>query len=182
MGAIFHGCIPVFHGGANASHRDALPFEEVLPWSQFSLWEGNLSRLPAMLSAAAADEQRLKRMQLELACAWRALFFSSIEGSCFGEQKSRGDAFDTLMTVLTRRVRGRNNATLARSPRSACGRLRRRAQLPAHLLAEPQPASSRFTIPGPTKWLASGVGPQLRQLLAECRRDGGQWCPGQRPG
>ncbi|KAL3900916.1 MAG: hypothetical protein SGPRY_012368, partial [Prymnesium sp.] len=39
----------------------------------------------------------------ELPCVWRKLFWSSIVGSCFGEP-THGDAFDTLMAVLRRRL------------------------------------------------------------------------------
>ena len=38
----------------------------------------------------------------EVSCVWRALFWTSLKGSCFGEPLS-GDAFDALMRVLARR-------------------------------------------------------------------------------
>lgn len=103
MVAIFHGCVPVFTLGRSGAD-DALPFEEVLPWGRFSLRVpvDRMAALPAALHAADEPEA-LRTMRSELSCAWRALFWSSVVGSCFGEPL-HGDAFDTLMTVLRRRL------------------------------------------------------------------------------
>ena len=62
-----------------------------------------LQTLPALLWPIARDDARLRRMQRELACSWRALFWTSLVGSCFGED-ALGDAFGMLMTVLRSRV------------------------------------------------------------------------------
>ena len=87
MVAIYHGCLPVFSSGATDRHDDALPFDEVLDWGRFSVRvpTGQLGDLPAVLWPIARDAARLRAMQRELACAWRALFWTSLVGSCFGE-------------------------------------------------------------------------------------------------
>ena len=93
MVAIFHGCLPVFSLGETAEQDDALPFDEVLDWNRFSLRvpTGRLGELPAALWPVARDAARLHAMQRELSCAWRALFWTSLVGSCFGEDV-QGDA------------------------------------------------------------------------------------------
>ena len=141
MIAIFHGCVPVFSLGV-ASADDALPFDEVLPWDAFSLRvpTDRLGRLPAALRAAAAPA-RLAQRQAALACAWRALYWSSIEGSCFGEAgDDGGDAFGTLLAVLASRLRG-----AAQPPSNACDGV----DLPEHLEAQGHPGR-------PARWLAPG--------------------------
>lgn len=104
MVSIFHGCVPVFTLGQRGSD-DALPFDEVLHWPSFSLRvpADELQELPAVLEAVARRPAELKRMQSGLRCAWRRLFWSSLQGSCFGES-ARGDAFDGLIEVLRRRL------------------------------------------------------------------------------
>ena len=84
--------------------QDALPLEEVLPWDRFSL-RVPADRLATLREALRAADQpaALRAMRAELGCAWRSLFWSSVLGSCFGEPL-RGDAFDTLMAVLRRRL------------------------------------------------------------------------------
>ena len=103
MVAIFHGCVPVFTLGT-AGSDDALPFDELLPWERFSLRvpKDAMRTLPNVVRAAARDHAALSSMQAELGCAWRALFWTSLKGSCFGESV-RGDAFDTLVQVLKKR-------------------------------------------------------------------------------
>ena len=103
MVAIFHGCVPVFTLG-KSENDDALPFEEILPWRRFSLRVpvDELRSLPNVVRAAARDQAQLKAMQMELGCVWRALFWTSLKGSCFGERLS-GDAFDAFIQVLERR-------------------------------------------------------------------------------
>ena len=152
MVSIFHGCVPVFSLG-RAKQDDALPFEELLPWERFSLRvpTDELRDLPNIVRAAARDGTRLRSMQAELGCAWRALFWTSLEGSgsCFGEPL-RGDAFDTLMQVLAHR---RSGSSVARPPKaqSACDATAR--PLPAHLLdADGQLARERLATG--TTWLA----------------------------
>ena len=139
MLSIFHGCVPVFTLGDTASaESDALPFEEVLPWERFSLRvpQASLATLPAKLRAAARAPT-LRAMQAELGCAWRALFWTSLMGSCFGES-ARGDAFDTLMLVLRRRAAAWPAKVRPPASASACsvGVAQHRASrpLPRHLL------------------------------------------------
>ena len=139
MLSIFHGCVPVFTLGDTAStESDALPFEEVLPWERFSLRvpQASLATLPAKLRAAARAPT-LRAMQAELGCAWRALFWTSLMGSCFGES-ARGDAFDTLMLVLRRRAAAWPATVRPPASASACsvGVAQHRASrpLPQHLL------------------------------------------------
>ena len=104
MVAIFHGCVPVFTLG-HRGDDDALPFDELLPWPKFSLRvpTDELRSLPAVLRRASSDAAAVDAMRAELACAWRALFWTSLHGSCFGEAP-RGDAFDAMMAVLRRRL------------------------------------------------------------------------------
>ena len=52
-----------------------------------------LRSLPAVLRRASSDAAAVDAMRAELACAWRALFWTSLHGSCFGEAP-RGDAFE----------------------------------------------------------------------------------------
>ena len=131
MVALFHGCIPVFSLGPRAAD-DALPFDELLPWPRFSLRvpTDELPSLPTVLEAAARAPGSLHSMQAELGCAWRALFWTSLMGSCFGEEV-RGDAFDALMAVLRRRLRRGRRAPAA--PRASACELG--ARLPTHLRA-----------------------------------------------
>lgn len=125
MVAIFHGCVPVFTLGASAATDDALPFEELLPWSELSLRvpSNDLSSLPSRLWEVAADGPRLRAMQAKLGCAWRSLFWSSLVGSCFGEPTDDGgDAYGALMAVLRARLLRRGSAALggcAGVPRAA---------------------------------------------------------------
>ena len=140
MVALFHGCLPVFTLGKGADD-DALPFDELLPWHRFSLRVPTdaLATLPAVVREAARDGARLRAMQAELACVWRALFWTSLKGSCFGE-RVRGDAFDALMQVLASRRRRRLASGAAigaglpapHALSSACDVAAR--SLPAHLL------------------------------------------------
>lgn len=106
MVAIFHGCVPVFTLG-HSDDDDALPFDELLPWDQFSLRvpANELRSLPMIVNAKAQDQAGLRAMQSQLGCVWRALFWTSLKGSCFGEVV-KGDAFDALMHVLRKRVAG----------------------------------------------------------------------------
>ena len=110
MVALFHGCLPVFTLG-QADDDDALPFDEYLPWGQFSLRVpiDSLRSLPSIVRAAARDGAALKAMQSKLNCVWRSLFWTSLKGSCFGEGV-RGDAFDALMRVLALRSERRRAA------------------------------------------------------------------------
>ena len=144
MVAIYHGCLPVFSLGEAAEQDDALPFDEVLDWRRFSLRvpTGRLAELPATLWPVARDAARLRAMQLELACAWRALFWTSLVGSCFGEDV-QGDAFSTLMSVLRHRKQPRRAAAAAAARRSPCSL----AVLPSHLARQVK-ASSRSLAPG----------------------------------
>jgi hypothetical protein len=147
MVSIFHGCVPVFSLG-KAQDDDALPFDELLPWSRFSLRVpiDNLRALPAVVRGVARDGPRLREMQAELGCVWRALFWTSLKGSCFGEGV-RGDAFDALMAVLARR---REPAPEAAA--SACDAAAR--PLPAHLRgADGALDTGRFAVG--TSWVAA---------------------------
>lgn len=107
MVALFHGCVPIFTLGKEGAD-DALPFEELIDWGQLSI-RVPTDRLDAMsrtLWRVAADGPRLQAMQRRLGCAWRQLFWSSLEGSCFGEPIDDGnDAFGALLAVLRRRLR-----------------------------------------------------------------------------
>jgi len=107
MVSIFHGCVPVFTLGKSGAD-DALPFEEMIPWGDLSLRVpvDRLESLPSVLWSAASDAARLGAMQRRIGCAWRRLFWSSLEGSCFGEAAHDGrDAFGTLMAILRQRLR-----------------------------------------------------------------------------
>ena len=81
MVALFHGCLPVFTLG-QADDDDALPFDEYLPWGQFSLRVpiDSLRSLPSIVRAAARDGAALKAMQSKLNCVWRSLFWTSLKG------------------------------------------------------------------------------------------------------
>jgi hypothetical protein len=106
MVAIFHGCVPVFTLGKEGAD-DALPFDELIDWGNLSIRvpSDRLADLPRTLWRAAADAPRMRAMQRRLGCAWRQLFWSSLEGSCFGEPTDDGnDAFGALLAVLRRRV------------------------------------------------------------------------------
>ena len=104
MVALFHGCIPVFTLGP-AGSDDALPFDELLPWPRFSLRvpTNSLDKLPSILRGQARETGLIRRMRRGLGCAWRALMWTSLKGSCFGESV-HGDAFDALMAVLKLRL------------------------------------------------------------------------------
>ena len=140
MVALFHGCVPVFTLGTGALD-DALPFDELLPWRRFSLRVSTdeLRGLPLVLKSRARDLDAVRAMQAELGCAWRALFWTSLKGSCFGESV-RGDAFDALIEVLRRRLVaasaaerwGAGDAARAGAAGSACS-VAGGGQLPAHL-------------------------------------------------
>ena len=133
MVSLFHGCVPVFTLGVRKDD-DALPFDELLPWHRFSLRVpvDELGSLPAVLEAAARDDATLRSMQSELGCVWRSLFWTSLQGSCFGETP-RGDAFDALMAVLRLRLTRRGMPPM----RSTCALTARpgaaRNTLPPHL-------------------------------------------------
>ena len=71
-----------------------------------SVPQERLPLLPAILRNVSADER--DAMRRELACAWRRLWFSSIYGSCLGEEPQT-DAFDGLLQVLAQRLQGGNN-------------------------------------------------------------------------
>ena len=108
-----------------------------------------LRSLPAVVRAAARDSTRLKAMQAELGCVWRALFWTSLKGSCFGEPLS-GDAFDALMRVLARRRAAAAGSVPPAESSTACDAAAR--PLPAHLLdADGSLAKGRLA-PGSTFW------------------------------
>ena len=95
-----------------------------------------LASLPRVLRRAADSPENLSQMQAELRCLWRSLFWTSMQGSCFGEP-ARGDAFDTMMAVLRRRIKDRAmpvSAVPTGALRSACevGK-----PLPLHLVRRP---------------------------------------------
>ncbi|KAL1530584.1 hypothetical protein AB1Y20_001484 [Prymnesium parvum] len=156
MVSLFHGCIPTFTLGP--SHADdALPFDEVLDWTRFSLRVplDELQHLPERLWSVAADAPRLRSMQAELACVWRRLFWSSLVGSCFGEPMA-GDAFDTLMLVLRRRLLPlslRQHLDPTRATRRECDP----SSLLKHLRSK-QRGSGGF---GNVSFLSPGAGPAL---------------------
>ena len=79
----------------------------MLDWGRFSLRvpTGRLGELPAALWPIARDAARLHAMQRELSCAWRALFWTSLVGSCFGEDV-QGGAARSAAHAATHRVRG----------------------------------------------------------------------------
>ena len=108
------GCVPVF------TVPDGHPtLEEVLPWARMALFvpPSELPRLPALLRAVTP--RRLAEMRAALACARRALWYSSVYGQCRahdaadarcdGEREGAsgaggGDAFDALMRTLAQRL------------------------------------------------------------------------------
>ena len=70
-----------------------------------SVPQERLPLLPAILrniSAARRDE-----MRRELSCAWRRLWYTSIYGTCLGEEPQT-DAFDGLLQVLAQRLENRS--------------------------------------------------------------------------
>ena len=97
--AAFHGCIPVL--SVPDGHHT---LEEVLPWERMALSvsQEQLPHLPAILRNVSAEER--DAMRRELSCAWRRLWFSSIYGSCLGEE-TQTDAFDALVQTLANRLR-----------------------------------------------------------------------------
>ena len=96
--AAFHGCIPVFT--IPDGHHT---LEELIPWERMSVSvpQERMAMLPAILRNIS-DTQRAA-MRRELSCAWRRLWFSSIYGTCFGEDPQT-DAFDALMQVFASRL------------------------------------------------------------------------------
>lgn len=106
MISIFHGCVPVFSLGTS-TEDDALPWEELLPWHRFSLRvpTDRMEELPDLLRRHVGQRGKggLTSMQEELACAWRWLYWSSLEGSCFGESTDT-DALAAWMAVLRIRL------------------------------------------------------------------------------
>ena len=97
--AAFHGCIPVFT--IPDGHHT---LEEVLPWRTMALSvpQEQLPQLPQILRNVSAEER--DAMRRELSCVWRRLWFSSIYGSCLGEE-TQTDALDALLQLLGRRLR-----------------------------------------------------------------------------
>ena len=175
MVAIYHGCLPVFSLGRDAATDDALPFDELLDWASFSrrvpTQRPGLRALPDALWPIVRDDDSLRSMQRELACSWRPLFWTSLVGSCFGEDV-QGDAFATLMQVLRMRLIAASMARGQRGGGSAVGRNRSapglvapcallgRAQLPPHLArAIDAPKGSLAA-----RQLAPGAAPTLSAL------------------
>lgn len=88
-----------------------------LRWERMSVSvpQSELHQLPAILRNISQAE--IARMQQQLSCAWRRIWFSSIYGSCLGEATST-DAFDALMTVFRQRAK---RAVTGNDTQAACG-------------------------------------------------------------
>jgi len=93
------GCIPVF-----TLPNGHFAFDELLPWKSMAVMvnRSDLPNLPAILAKYSAADR--ERMRTQLRCAWPRLWFSSIYGSCFGDNP-RFDAFDALMATLRYRIK-----------------------------------------------------------------------------
>ena len=115
MLAAFLGCIPVF---TIPDGHHTLEDHTELDWPTMSLTvpQQDLAALPAIIRNVSQAE--IERMQYRLSCAWRRLWFSSMYGSCLGEDP-RTDAFDALLTVL--RSRGRQGQSAPAPPPAMCG-------------------------------------------------------------
>jgi hypothetical protein len=93
-----YGCIPVF-----SLPNGRLTFDELLPWQSMSVsvTRDQLPDLPAILARYSPADR--ERMRAQLRCAWPRLWFSSIYGSCFGDDPQY-DAFDALIATLRYRL------------------------------------------------------------------------------
>ena len=111
--ATLNGCIPVFTIPDEDGHH-TLQEHPDLDWERMSVTvpQAQLPQLPAILRNISRAE--IARMQVQLGCAWRRLWFSSIYGSCLGESPET-DAFDALLHVLRNRP-DRRRATGDSSP------------------------------------------------------------------
>jgi hypothetical protein len=92
--AVIMGCIPV-----TVDDTVLQPWDAQLEWANFSIHvkDADLDRLLEIVDAV--PEAEIKRMQAELACAWRFFTWSSLWGSIAGEDGS-SDAFEMLMYAL----------------------------------------------------------------------------------
>lgn len=96
--AVFVGCIPVVSIPDNTNTLD-----ELLPWHEFAVIvpPADVPRLPQILRTITPAEEA--RMRAKLGCVWGRLWFSSVYGSCFGEDPAN-DAFDGVLRVLAARL------------------------------------------------------------------------------
>lgn len=117
--AVLYGCVPVF-----PQPNEVLPFDDVLPWSRFSVQLKNgaadLRRLPAIL--AAIDDARLRELRHGMAHVWQRLLWAkrnrrksrlaprlrseavdAISSSYLGED-GLSDAFSTFIRTLELRL------------------------------------------------------------------------------
>ena len=104
--ALLYGCIPVF---ADSAEREARPFDEILPWGDFSisLSPGNDVKQLHLLLRNISDAH-LRTMRRAMAQHWPRMLWSSVmaaagRGTYLGESV-RQDAFQTLMDLLERRM------------------------------------------------------------------------------
>ena len=96
--ATHSGCIPVI-----VQDNIAAPYDDVLPYDEFSVRvaKADIAKIPDIVKAITPE--KLDRMRQQLACAARALQWSSILGSDFGEG-GENDAFALLMLTLQHRL------------------------------------------------------------------------------
>ena len=96
--ATHSGCIPII-----VQDNIAAPYDDVLPYDEFSVRvaKADIPKIPDIVKAITPE--KLDRMRQQLACAARALQWSSILGSDFGEG-GENDAFALLMLTLQHRL------------------------------------------------------------------------------
>ena len=130
-----HGCIPVF-----VQDNTTATLEELLPWEQFAVRvpEARVPHLHADLQQLLHKPGRVAALQRGLACVWPRFVYSTAFGAV-AQEDGTDDAFESVMTVLRRRLARRRDDWPPPGERSAAERA---AFLAQSQLADPCHGSS----------------------------------------
>jgi len=163
--SVAQGCVPLIIQDEPVSNTTVdQAFDELLPWSQFTLrlWQKDIPYLPEILAAFPDDKWR--ELRRNLACAWPRVLWLQADNEAPGTQSDVGvvkadataklgaqsglseyDAFESIMHTLARRVARRRGSTPPkfewRTPSTSCIKVQG-----ADIAASPAVSSGRIDL------------------------------------